>query len=438
MNLKLKNGSIQIYNNILLCASEIKMTVDLVERQENSSDLIQNNGGKNKCSKNSIETSHHVWSHESCAIRWKHANSKQQQKFNAYIIQYVAVKSSQKLDDEMLLERDSCSSYGWQQAYVEVGVNKTISLPNGQLQLELNLTGLSQFTSYAFTVQTYQYGETTSDQNGENDGAISTVKTFRTDLYVPSRVKSLKSLSKTSSSIQIQWEVLENEVDAIKYFQVDVVAKPFNVSLIDRRDFCANPIDPNEYQLINVYEDSADDDGPENKQSCCEKCCEFDKERKEIRKKMNNDFEDALVKFSENVTRENLAPSNQIKKMPNFFDRFGVEAGERNFTVTGLSSTTPYLFFIHVCADGMKCSTAQIITETTERNPNEPYDKVQLEPASYVFESQHFHVHFDEPKVKNGAILNYVTELREVVKNTTVHLQSDCITRKQHEANQFK
>lgn len=295
VNLKLKSGSLQIHNNILLCAGEVKMTVDHIERRESSSDLILNNGGKNKCSKNLIETSHHVWSHDSCAIRWKHANASQAHKFNSYIVQFVPVKPSQTLDDEKLWERDSCSSYGWQQSYIEFDV---INLSNDQL--ELNLTGLLQFTNYAFTVQTYSYGETTFDQNAKHEeGAMSTVKIFRTDLYAPSRVESLKALSKTSSSIQIQWEVTENQVDAIKHFLIDVVANPFNVTLLDRRNFCKNPIDPNEYQLIDVYEDDGEDDELETQEMCCEKCCKFDLERKEVRKKTKNEFEDSLQTLQE-------------------------------------------------------------------------------------------------------------------------------------------
>lgn len=398
IKLKMKSGFIQIYNNILLCASEIKMAIDTVDRPENSSDLIQNNGGKNKCSKSSIETSFHVWSHESCAIRWKDVNPEQQQKYNAYIIQYVAIKSSQKLDDEMLLERDSCSSYGWQQVYVKLEDWKSIT---GD-ELEFNLTGLSQFTNYAFTVQTYQYGETilTLDQNAENDGAISPVKTFRTDLYAPSRVKNLKTLSKTASSIQIQWEIRENEVDAIEYFYIDVVEKPFNINFIDLRDFCANPLDPNEYQLINVYDDTDnDDEGNDNNLTCCEKCCEFDKGRKESRKKLNNEFDEALVKFSEKVPRKSLEPTYRIKKFPNYVKRINIDPTKRNYTISDLNSTSPYLFFVHACGDGSKCSTYSLISETTERNTSDPYDKVQLIPMSFVFESQQFHVYF-------GSLLN--------------------------------
>jgi hypothetical protein len=433
MNLKLKSGYIQIYNNILLCASEIKKTVDIIERTGNYTDLIQNNGGKNKCSKDSIETSYHVWSPFDCAIRWRDVNSKKQQKFNAYIIQYVAVNL--KSTENLLLERDSCSSYGWKQAFVKLEDWK--STANGFL--EYNLTELSQFTNYAFTVQTYQYGETTLDQNAENDGAISSVKTFRTDLFSPSRVKNLKVLNKTPSSVQIQWDVYENEIDAIQFFYVEVVGKPFNLTLIDQRDFCKNPIDPNEYQLIEVYEDGDyDDEGSENNQTCCEKCCEFDKERKETRKKLNTDFDDALIKLSEKVPRKSLEPGSQIRKLPNYVNRFDIEPNRRNFTIVGLNSTTPYLFFLNVCSDALKCSTYSLVSETTERNISDPYDKVQLKPASYVFESQHFHVYFDEPKVKNGEILNYVAELREVVRNTTVYLQSECVTRKKHEENNFK
>lgn len=333
----------------------------------------------------------------------------------------------------MLFERDSCSSYGWQQFYVNFGDWKIKS--DGQL--EFNLTGLTQFTNYAYTVQTYQYGETSLYQNNDNEGAISAVKIFRTDLLAPSRVKNLKVIKKTPSSIQLQWEVLENEVDAIKHFLVDIITKPFSTAAIDQRNFCANPIDISEYQLIEVYDEEETVDVTKDL-TCCEQCCKFDKDRKEIRKKTNNDFEEALINFSDEVSRNSWEPSFKIKMLPDFLDRLEIEPQRRNYTIKELNSTTPYLFYVHACSNSLKCSTYSLVSETTDRNSSDTYDKVHIKPMSLVFEIDHFHVYFDEPKVKNGVILNYITEISQIVDNITQFFFSDCITRKQHEKNRFK
>ena len=308
--------------------------------------------------------------------------------------------------------------------------------------LEFNLTGLTQVTTYAFTIQTYHYGKNeTWGQNPENDGAISSVKTFKTDLFVPSRVKNFKVTEKSSSSIKIEWNVEESEADSIAFFYLDILAYPYNKTMIDKRDFCVNPIDSNDFRDSTVYYEVVDyDDVSDNDQnhSCCEKCCAYSEERKKTSTKTVNEFEDSLVKFSEKVSNENFEESYAIKKLKNFVDRQEIKSKSRSHTISNLNSTTSYMLFIHACRAVSKCSGYSLVFEITEKNTLDLYDKVQLRPASYVFESQHFHVYFDEPNLVNGVILKYETEVLEILGNSTTFFQSDCITRKEHEKNEFK
>lgn len=431
--LNVKSGNILIYNNILLCGNETRRFQDIIERTENVTDLIQTKGAKNKCKPtNAIEASFFVWSHDSCAIRWRDVNPKDKQKFNAYIIQYVPIKSSKFLDEKLLLERDSCSSYGWQNAFVKQDVWHFN--PDGLL--EFNLTGLSQFTMYAFSIQTYFYGDD-SENNTENDGAVSAVKWFRTLLKVPSRVKNLSTVEKNSTFITLQWSVVGTEEVAIKSFYIDVVAIPFNETILDRRNYCVNPIEKARSEPVDalwVDEHQEQDDG----EFCCDKCCKQSEERKKVREQENNDFRAHLVKFGEGIPRVNNEPRAGIKKLHNFIGRFDVPQSQRNFTVEGLNPFTFYTFYVHACSSELQCSDYELHSDMTEMSTNESYDRVKLKPASFVFESRNFHVHFEEPNDKNGAIVMFVTELREIVGNSSLFLFNDCITRQQHEANGFK
>lgn len=434
--LKLKNGNIQIFSNMLLCGNETKRFQDIIERSGEYSDLIHNNGGKNKCTANSIATSFYVLSHDSCAIRWSDASLKDKHTFNAFIIQYVPIMSTKFLDENMLLERDSCSSYGWQHAFV-----KDLHYTYDGL-LEYNLTELNQFTTYAFTVQTYQYGgNETSFQliknSTEYDGAISQVKTFRTLLKAPSRVKNLETMRKTFNRITLQWSVAENEDPAIEFFYLDVLKRPFNVTLIDRRNYCINPIEKTESETIerfrvNQYQELIDDD-----QLCCDNCCQLNEERQVVRKQQDSDFQANLKKFSE-LPRSNLEPRVEIKKRKNFIKRVKIPTEYRNYTIDGLSPFTLYSFHLHACSSDSKCSDYELHSEMTQMNGHESFDRVELQPSSYVFEGTTFHIHFDEPTDKNGAIISYHTELKEIIKNSSIHLSSDCVTRHQHQMNGFK
>ena len=108
VKLKLSIGDVQIYNNNLLCSSEIKLALDNFERPVKYTDFVNNNGVKNKCNNNSIETSYDVLGHDKVLLRWKDVNTEQQRdRFNQYVIQYVALKYSETIDDDMIIERDS-------------------------------------------------------------------------------------------------------------------------------------------------------------------------------------------------------------------------------------------------------------------------------------------------------------------------------------------
>ena len=432
MKLKLKNGNVQIFSNMLLCGNETKRFQDIIERSDNYTDYIQNNGGKYKCSFNTIETSFYVLSHDSCSIRWKDNHN-----FNNFIIQYVPIKSTKFLDDTMLLERDSCSSYGWQHVFV-----KELHYRHDGL-LEYNLTNLNQFTNYAFIVQTYQYGFQTNLNNTEYDGAISPVKTFRTLLNIPSRVMSLETISRTSSNITLQWAVVENEEQAIDFFYIDVLKKPYNQTLIDRRNYCADPIKEAESdkKIEKVIENFRDDQYRElidNEQTCCDNCCRSHKERQVMRDKNDFDFEASLEKFSEKVPRRNLEPRVEIKKHRNFIQRVMIKAEQRNYTIKNLDPFTFYTFYLQACSSDLKCSDYEQQSEMTQMFQNDSFDRVELEATSYELLGKEFHVRFKEPRNKNGVITSYFVELHEVSENSSSDSTTFCISRREHELNNFR
>ena len=425
LTLKLIHGSIHIYNNILLCQHEVEKFARMTVRVGKIEDWIENNGGKNKCAQKTIETTFRVLSHENCLIRWENVSLDSTLRFNAYIIQYVEIKASSDLDETYLLERDSCSSYGWQQVYVNIENWKPLT--SGLL--EFNLTGLRQFTTYAFSVQTYNYGTNDSsidfNKNPENSGAISVVKTFTTFMNVPSRVKNLKSSDKGSSFIQLQWTIVENEENAIKFFHFYVSQRPFNQDLIDRRNYCTHPVEIETRTEIYVedYNEVVKDD-----KYCCEMCCKNEK----TQRIETDGFEDELLKLSQQTSRP------RAKKFPATMDHIVVDGALRNYTVSNLKPYTLYRFYILACSKETQCSDYEFHFEITEKRSDESFDKVVLQPAMYVFESDQFLVRFDEPKLKNGVIISYMIEVWKFNANTSSLKYSKCLTRQEHQQNRFE
>lgn len=412
---------------MLLCGNETRRFQDLVERSGMFTDLIDNNAGKNKCTANTFETKAHAWSHDNCTISWNDTSLRDKFKFNSYIIQYVPIKSTKVLEDNMLFERDSCSSYGWQHAYLKLNNSQ------GGL-IEYNLTGLHQFTIYAYTVQTYQYGEDEINfmqTNTENDGAISQKGTFHTLMRMPSRVKNFKTKSQTWSTIQLQWSVTDNEEAAIEFFHLDIKKKPFNVELIDRRNYCINPIRRTEAETIEKVGESESQELSDDDQPCCDKCCQMDEEEPQM---SDSDFQTSLEKFGDQVPRSDF----EIDKNKGFTDTAQIKKTYRNFTIENLDPFTLYSFYLYACSGDYTCSDYELHSEMTLMNEDESYEQVNLLPSNYLYESRKFSVYFEEPTNKNGVIISYITQLREIVKNTSIHLSTDCITRLQHQINDFK
>lgn len=439
LKLKIKTGYVQIFNNILLCKNETRRLQDILDRTGMTNDLVQNNGGRNKCVANTIETIFHVVSHDTCTIRWKEVIT-EELRFDVYIIQYVSVEVP-VIDEATLLERDSCSSHGWQHVFVKS--DDWRAADGGWL--EFNLTALSQYTTYAFLVQTYQYGANELNyeiqhNNTVIDGAISQVKTFVTKLKVPSRIKKFKTYNKTSTTVSLQWSVAGNEDPAITAFYLDIVKVPFNLSLTDSRDYCANPIDRMER---NELKDSSDDDEKFVSEMfdthyCCEQCCKARQEEKLSQEAEDSNFEADLMKFSDHVLRKDLELPTKIMKLPNFIDRIEISRDNRQHTVINLDPFSAYTFHLRACSSVLKCSESEQLTVLTEAGGNASFDRVELTTSSYDFESPNFNVRFEEPALKNGAIISYIIEIREVVGNDSIFLFTGCITRLQHETNDYK
>ena len=102
------------------------------------------------------------------------------------------------------------------------------------------------------------------------------------------------------------------------------------------------------------------------------------------------------------------------------------------YSVTKLKPLTFYRFHIYACSK--TCSEYEMHFERTTKN--EKFDRVRFRPSSgYVNEK--YVINFDEPLLKNGAIVIYTLELREVLENSSNLLFSKCITRKQHEVNKY-
>lgn len=426
--LQLMSGSIQFYNNFLLCINDINMFRDHVaynSSKEKSLDLFENNGSKKSCINQLLETEARVLTHNSCTILWKDINATDNLKPNAYLIQFVSLETGSSLeDDELLVERDSCSSYSWQ----HIILKQSDWFINADKYLEYNLTGLQQYTTYAFAIQTYQYESADmSKLQSEIKNGASAVKTFKTPMNIPSKISNVRTIDKTTISITIAWDVVQNEIEALDFFYVDVVEKPDTNSFYDQRNYCLHPMV--HQQIIEIYNNRDEDEIQDLEDTCCEECCKRRNGRKEIKiaDLPTLEFKAMLEMLQFKVERPEIGPRRKIKKMKNYVNRFKTSTINRNITIRDLSPFSPYSFYVFTCTNDAKCSDYEVHNDRTEID--ESRDQLEINSRNFKDFDEVVTIFFEEPKLVNGAITKYLIEIKQENENASVIIKTDCITR---------
>ena len=309
------------------------------------------------------------------------------------------------------------------------------------------ITDLEQSENYAFFIQTYMNEDVVeSPAQANTKNGQSKVRVFRTMMDVPSRVYNLSSVARTETSMTLNWNVHDNEVDAIEYFYIDIIVQPDHVELLDKRNYCINPIEQAEYDEADGIPPAKGDTGNEQdhdipwSEDCCELCPQHHKRPHLLlpeltrRKRDVNDFESIL---DEEVNKgppreESSRPKRSIQDYVNYFGRRNFTGSYRSYTIEGLKPFTQYALQFFACTY-LKCSNYEMYTKRTL--PSSDYDQLHLVPKSYLVYGDQIVLHFDEPTKKNGAIIDYIIEYRSGDVNLTSHLRPEtiCLTRRQHE-----
>lgn len=380
-----------------------------------------------KCKNTEISTRHQVLSHDKVEIFWNDTsitNITDLDNFPGYLIQYVPIDDFERreVDENMLFERDICSSFGWKNAQVK---QKDVKVVGDTYKFILN--NLTQYTTYAYTVQLHFYETAEFDHWKLLIHGASEAQVFKTKMIRPSRVAKFETLIKTLDSITLIFDVISNEKSAIDKFLIHVYEQNyFDPALIDQRDYCLHPTETIE-TVIELNSLASENKVAVEFDNCCERCC---KEKAKARE-ANDNLRDNLVNLADNFAREN--PERHIAKMRNltgFKEEIFIDGNLRNYTVKNLKPFTFYKFHIYACSIESTCSEYEILIDKTAHN--EKFDRVILSPQASDQKNK-FTVYFEEPKIKNGAIVKYIVQLLEIKENSTNLAHSECITRKQHE-----
>lgn len=432
--LVVKHGEVLIYNNVRLCEDEVNNFVELIQMKAPIDKMkkIRNNGYRKKCKNDHIKTRFQVLSHDKCEIIWTDSSVKKDDNLPIYLIQYVPITNFgvKEVVEQMLFEKDACSKYGWVNVITK---QENIKIKNGTMKYILK--NLLQYTDYAYTVQ--QFHDDTSFASVKNHTGASDAKFFKTEMLRPSRVINFQTSLKSHNFISLDFNVLQNEQSAVDKFILHTFKRDINVALIDRRDYCLHPIDNQDIEENSAIADTITE--MEENLKCCKICCKSNEPLNEPLKLdvLKDDFKKSLVKFSDTERRKNS--ENHVIKMEKsdgFVKKDIFNGTSRTFTIYNLKPFTFYNFHIYACTADAVCSEYEMLFDKTAYDEN--YDRIKFNSFSRDFKSNKYIAYFEEPSLKNGAILSYTIEIREINGNHSRLLFSKCITRKQHEKNGYR
>lgn len=466
--LYIHKGSIQFYNNEMLCPSEITKFLQLSYNESTGEPhtlpyIPSNNGYKRFCINDKINTNVSDFTYDRVTICWTALID--MPKEISYKIYYLNTTLAEILPKEHHhIERDSCSLFSWKHKYLQ-----HTDYEQNDNENCYNLTNLDPFTKYAYFVQTYADQEEVelNSSNVQNQfHGQSAVKFFRTNYLEPSRVLNLNAASRTENSITLSWNVAGEENEIITHFLIDVTEIPDEVEKLDRRNYCEHPIW--EYQVAHNEVREKDENGMSAYQ-CCKQCAEqnirtstplsyletnkleLDDEIAEVSKKFESDFVDfSSVIYDELFVKHpqrelfTIERRESDKKPPesiNFLGRKKVSRNMRNFTIEQLKPYHNYEFKFYACANCLLdqgntiCSSYSLYFNRTLRNPD--YDLVQIEPDYHEDDiTQSFTFKFFEPKKQNSVVTSYNIKYAGF-DGQHKSIQNQCVTRLQHQQNNF-
>jgi hypothetical protein len=427
-NLKVESGLVMIYNNKNLCPMEVKTFMDQIEGADEP--FVKIEDWKNKDSTRcpgiiNIGTSSMVYSNNTVEISWDNMDSKVNVIY--YQIKYVAYSDQNEIVEEIFDEDSLCCSS------LQI---RSIILDESEIEkdgniMKYNLTDLEHYTRYAYLVQTNMQ----KDKSGNYFGAISHIRSFTTKFTSPVRVQSIKTVSKTQTSIEIEWEVSNfGLLPDGEIFYVDIYEVPYNKSEIDNRDYCENPMTNEEYDELTSFMNNEEYETCSG-EKCCQTCCKD----KKIRKEQNLNFDNKLSEYVKNRMRNKITKLQDVYNKTNH-SRYYPHTN-RSHTIEDLKPFTMYSFRIHAClplnAEDIDCSYYTSYWDITLPNRSELYDKVIPTGPKVITDREGYQLNFIKPKNSNGIILNYNIVFYEFLENNKVIHSSGCITRKDYEDGNF-
>ncbi|XP_065358198.1 insulin-like peptide receptor [Calliphora vicina] len=398
-------GGMYIHANDKLCNRRIRQFRERVIH-DNSLDSFQTSDQEVLCSPAKLNLYVEVLNHRSIKFYW----SKNQTLAEVEIIYKPLANKEQVVNEKSELDTDVCNRINWRRE-----LKFQHELQENSTHYIYIVQNLEPHTRYAGLVKTF---------NGEDDTqeARSEIKYAITQFDIPTAPKiSLKA--KTYDTLQIEFSH-DDVTQVIDFYMLEVYGIPDDKEMLDRRDYCDEPV-------LNYK-----DNGQEDYEDCCSR---REEERKDhmFLSQLRQEFACSLDRplYCQNNTEK----FNKTKEhKPVLTKRF--EAWESNYTIRSLERFHLYVIQVQAC-NHAGCSSYNLLT--TRTNYSIAADKVYDFTACKLPHSNDYRIHFSEPQLPNGYITSYALHLRYHIptssrtNSTLDHNDLVCITRLEHERNNY-
>lgn len=312
----------------------------------------------------------------------------------------------------------------------------------------------------------------------------SNIRYFQTEPDIPT-APIVETVSKTNTSIFIQWYPAVADRELIEYYKVDVFVQPDDHNVLNSRDYCQHPREdrqssigvevtsqasPSEknctFKPLPANWESSSDWAIDQRIECYRERDANNDRRSELAKLLNakkpyvcewNDencpFEfvenESDVRFTRTIhdlvknhvdernrydvvsdptsTEVELIP--ELRQNPNFLFTKRFEQSAFNATIDHLKPFTLYTMHFFSC-NRIGCSSYFMLNERTEPSINA--DDMDFEVSVDPVFSHTVHLDFAEPKLPNGLTVAFTITIHDVVSMNDTKI---CITRQKHYEN---
>lgn len=349
--------------------------------------------------------------------------------------------------------------YSWQSKFLpNFDANTILGKDN---VFRLNLDDLRANTQYAYYVKT-QVSLKTEDKVLNITQGQSGIKYFHTFPHRPI-APFVTTLTKSNDSITLTWHQPSwDDRPYIEHYTVNVYVLIDRPELLDRRDYCKDPKEPESLPIEQFHVEDREccqrkvDNEPQREafiglNGANETCGENDPECT-LRYGYSLEFNQYRRAFGHWLSGLHAAPSireidyidfplprylnyegktetSSIKPIQSQYQQYLVQRNISNMTSHyRIDNLQPYtLYVVHFFACNPICSPYFMHMDRT--NPNEDGDNVDLTVIQDAVQYNTIHVKVPSPLLPNGITLTYEIERRLPNGDRVV----DCITRKRHE-----